>query len=268
MAGDDGIDLRQGGQGGGSVLHPVLGLDRSDARMGQRHDDIGPLGPESGKPGAGCVKDVAHADATVQMFLIPDFDLRWRKADDPDANRMAVARSVAQPAPEKGKGRHQRLVAQRTFAKMCGDVCRYDRKLRAGQGCRQEADAIVELMIAKRGRIVAQGVKGRDHRMGPPTPWGAGDVFGQRIALQKITIVKEKAVRHLGSGLGDLVGDGAKAASGDRAVGMIVIGQQAGMQVRGGNQTQGQRVWHQGKHCCVWPIPFLGLVGCHALSGD
>ena len=74
--------------------------------------------------------------------------------------------------------------------------------------------------------------------MRPPSAGGAGDIISKRIALKKIAVVKKQAVRHFGPRRRDLARNFGQAAAGYGPVRAIVIGQKAGVQIAGGNQTQ------------------------------
>ena len=73
--------------------------------------------------------------------------------------------------------------------------------------------------------------------MGASAP-GIGGIVGQRVALQEVTVVKQQAILRFAPRLGDLLRNRAEAKVRVRPVRAIIVGEQAGMQVAGGNQAE------------------------------
>lgn len=140
-------------------------------------------------------------------------------------------------ATQDGKGRHQGFIARGAGSKPGGDIGRHEGEGGIGQHLGQEAQPVVEFVVAKRGRVIAERIEGGDHRMRPPAARGGG-VVCQRSALQEIAIVEQKAIPRLAPGLGNLQGNCAQPQISIRTIRAIVVGHQAGMKVAGGDQAE------------------------------
>ena len=234
MPGQDHVDAVDGGQRDGRVLHPRLGRLAADAAMGQRHDQIDPFGAQPGHPGLGRLDDVADGDLPFQMRAVPLHDLRRHKPDDADADRMDRARPVGQFAVDHRIGRHQGPVLVRGGAGLGHHVGADDGIARARQAGAQKLQPIVELVVAQRSAVIAQGVHPLDHRVGRVTlhPALVCDEIAHRVALQEIAVVEQHGIRGLGADGADQ-GRGPRQAQGvGRRVRVIVVGPDMRVQVR------------------------------------
>ena len=122
VTGNHCVNLGQGGQGGGRVLGPGIGVQRPDPGMRQRHDDVGPPGAQARQPGPGGCQNIAGLHAAVGGIAIPFLDLRWGKTDHAHADQVRPARPVDDLAAQDGERGHQRLVPGRAFAKPGRDI--------------------------------------------------------------------------------------------------------------------------------------------------
>ena len=204
----------------------------------------------------------AHGHPAFELLLVPLQDRRRRKADDAHLQRhrqLAAVRGVGLD----GLAHHRPRLEQRLAVARAGHVGQHQREVRPGAALggaavdvhrragdlRQERQAVVELVIAGGGAVVADAVHGAidrqlllaAHRLGQRL------VVGQHRALDGVAIVEQEGVGKLPARLADQR-HGALVAQ--RRVGfelVVVVAEDVGVQVGGfqdrhvGPRAVGQR---------------------------
>ena len=206
MTGHQRVDARDPGKRHRGVFHPrPVGVVGSDSGMRQGHDDLRPLGAHPGHEGAGGLDDVSGLDPAREMLAVPCHDLRRGQADHPDAQRVAPPRAIGQVTVEQRIGGEGSAVLCGVCAPVVREIGQHHGKARGGGAGQQEIETIVEVVVAQRGRVIAQSVHRGDQGMGFAGAQAAfrGDVIAHGIALQKVSVVEQQAVGGLGAGLAD-----------------------------------------------------------------
>ena len=235
MAEDDGVDARHLGQPGHGVLGEEHGLAKLEAGVRQQHHHVRALGAHLGHQRARGLGDVARDHAAQQVAAVPQHDLRRHEADDGDLQLLRAAGFVDEAAVQdhvrrKGLGVLGHALGRAFVVEHVGvDI----RKGRAGQRAAQERQAVVELVIADIGRVVAQCVHdlvGRV-RLACRQRLDARDEVTQRVALKQIAVVEEQCVLHLGACGLHQRGRARQAVFIHRLVLVVVVGHQAHVHV-------------------------------------
>ena len=116
VSGHDRVDAVHGGQRDGCVLHALGVICRPDARMGQGDDDVGALFLHLWYIFPRGLYNIAGLNVAFQMAAVPVHDLRRHEADQPDLDRVAVARAVGNHPVDQHIGFDQRGVLCRAAA--------------------------------------------------------------------------------------------------------------------------------------------------------
>ena len=132
------------------VLLAALALAARDARMAERHDDVGAGLLEIRHMLLRRIDDVDGGRLAVEMRLVPLHDLRRHEADHADLDRLLRAGLIDDLAVEDEPGLLQRLAIR------LDDVGADEREFRRAERVLQEVEAVVELVIAERAAIVVQ----------------------------------------------------------------------------------------------------------------
>ena len=109
VAGQDHVDPVDLGEMQRGVLLPALALAAGDARMAQRHDDVGTGLLEVGHVLLRRIDDVDRRRLAVEMRLVPLHDLRRHEADDADLQLVLGAGLVDELRSSIEPGLPQRL---------------------------------------------------------------------------------------------------------------------------------------------------------------
>ena len=170
------------------------------------------------------------------MGLVPLGDLRRRDADHADlepARRPGLVGEVALDDDRRGEpGRAVRFQ----------DIAADNGKARLRIGALERLEAIVELMVAERGDRVVEPVHGGDHRMDHariPDDRGGGEV-AERRALENVAVVEQEAVGAFAPRPGDQRGGAREADRVIRAITIIIVRIEIGVQIGQANKAQAQ----------------------------
>ncbi len=209
----DPVDLREVQ---GRVLLAALSFAARDARMAQRHDDVGAGFLDIRHMLLRRIDDVRRRRLAVEMGLVPLHDLRRHEADHADFQLMRRACLVDHVAIEN----EPRLL--QGLAIGLDDIGADEREFRRPERVLQEVETVVEFVVAERAAIVIEGVHGGDHRMDVAFLHAAavGDEIAQGRALNQIAVVEQQAVLRLGAGGLD---EGGRARKADRVVGRVAV---------------------------------------------
>ena len=221
----------------GEVLTRVLlALSRREPGnpgVTERNDQIG-AAPELAKLRARGLDDVEGDQPSADMDLVPLGDLRRRDADHAQFEPLRRASLVDEFALDHDRrGKPGRAV---TFADIAAD----DRKPGLRISALEDLEAVVEIVVAKRRDGIIKPVHRADDgvdraRVRSDRP--GGDV-AERRALKAVAIVEQKAVGGLAAGLGDQ-GRGARETDGIvRAVTVIIVRIEVGVQVGDAKKPQ------------------------------
>mmetsp|Transcript_23568 Transcript_23568/g.41670 ORF Transcript_23568/g.41670 Transcript_23568/m.41670 type:complete len:359 (+) Transcript_23568:1062-2138(+) len=228
----DAINRRQRDRG---VFHPVAVICRTNARMAKGDDDVGPLFFHQGHQCAGRIHDIAGVDVAFKVAAVPVHDLGRDKADEAHLDHMRVSVAIRDRVVEDHEGRHEGFVSSGRAPLFRRHVCTHNREIRTREGFHQKIKAIVKFVIAQRGRIKAHSVHGCDDRMAVALFHAplVSDVIAHRVALKEVAIVDQHGVGRLRP---DAFDDRGRAGQTHRVtgpVGVVVVGKDMHMQVRG-----------------------------------
>ena len=228
----------QPGQHGRRVLVSdagrVVGCAAVHPRVHQRDGEIG-VAAHRLEHSRRSRRDGRDPDPSGTRLTLPDHCAGRGEAGDADPHSLAPYHTVA---------REQCRVAGPGV-----DVGADVGKTRIRYGALQERESQIEIVVPRRGDVVAGQVHRLDHRM-----WGGGrharEVGGERVTLEHVTrvghdhlarITRPERVHH---------GRDAHQAAGERLVGQVVPIGGVPVQVRGGDQHDVRRIleWSGGEH--------------------
>ncbi len=198
----------------------------AEPRMGQGDDDVGvpPHGREHrchGRP------DRRHPDAAAELVAVPDHRAGSRDTGDRDADLLPLDDAI---------GRVEQGVAGSGV-----DVGTHVRKARVGDGAPEERQPPVEIVVARRRRVVARQV----HRLHDRMRLGgrhAREVGGECVALQQVAGVHQHHLpREAGAERVDHRRDAGEAA-GKRAIRHVVPVGDVAVKVGGGDEHDVRRI--------------------------
>ena len=203
-------------------------------------DQIGMDVPAQRGNGGLCrLQRVREAVALVVRRLFPLRNCRSGEADDGDSNAIHGAQNVGVEG------------ARRDATRFGEGVGGEPGEARVEAGAIQVLEAVVEVVVAEDQRVVAEAVHGGHHGIlaqgaapeSEPQGQSAGGDVGlvdgfERRALDGVAAVDEQRIGGLAAGGSDQRGDLGEPAVGGLA-GEIVDGNQVAVQVRGGQQGDG-----------------------------
>ena len=165
-----------------------------DAGMAECDHEIAPS-TQFGHVTLCCLDDVAGGDVALEPRLVPDHDLGRHQPDHADPQPLQDPVFIHQIAFEHDRRRQERRAVERL------DVGADEGERGGAQGRRQERQPVVELVVADRGRVVAEQVHGPDHRMVVRRRQMSRErhVIAERIALDDVAVVEQQAVGDLGA---------------------------------------------------------------------
>ena len=238
MAKDDRVDTRHLGQAGDGVFGEEDGGAKLKTRVGHHHHHVGAFSAHARHQSPCGFRDVACGHLAQQMQAVPLHDLRRHEADHADFEGMHLTGFVGEAAVQQHIGRKGGLALVRAavFNHVGADVG----KGRAGQRLAQKGQAVVELVVAHVGGVIAQRVHHFESRMNLAFLQGldAGDVVAQGVALQQVAGVEEQVVGYLRAGGLDQGRGARQPVLGHRLVLVVVIGHQVHVHVGGAQNTQ------------------------------
>ena len=170
------------------------------------------------------------------MGFVPLRDLRRRDADhaDPEpARRPGFVGEVA--LDDNRRGEPGRAVGLQ-------DIAADNGKARLRIGALQRLEAIVEFMVAERGDRVVEPVHGGNHRMDGARVADdrGGSEVAKRRALENVAVVEQEAVGAFAPRPGDQRGGAREADRVIRAITIVIVRIEIGMQIGQANKAQAQ----------------------------
>ena len=235
VAEEHGVDAVKPGEVLPGVLLPRRGSEPGNAGMAQRDDDIGAI-PQSANLRARRRDDIDSRQASADVGLVPLRDLRRRDADHADLQPARCSALVDEVALDDDRRREPgRAVGS-------PDIAADDRKARLRIGALEGLEAIVELMVAKRGDVIVKPVHGGDHGMDRARvshDRRRGEV-AERGALENVAVVEQETVGAFAPRLRDQRGGARKADRVIRTITIIVVRIEIGVQIGQADETQPQ----------------------------
>ncbi len=242
------VDAGHAGQVPAGVFH-VRGVRRGvQPAMQDRHHQVGMLRLQFGQVLPRGFNDAADGDLAGQVLLVPVHDRRRGEADDADLQRHAELAAVGGIRLDVLRHHRPRLEDRLAVARAV-DVGQYQREAwpraaivvaavdvhrRAGD-LRQETQAVVELVVAGGGAVVAHRV----HRLVDGQLLVAAHrlhhrlVVGQHAALDGVAAVEQEGVGDLGAGAADQRGGALEAERGVRLQLVVVVAEHVRVHVGG-----------------------------------
>nr|WP_255596767.1 hypothetical protein [Cognatishimia sp. MH4019] len=178
------IDIRQGCDLMRAVLGPGGLWAGRGSRMCQGDNQIGTFRAQLSGRTHGRINHIFDGYASQQFVAVPFEDLRRQDAQKPDLERMFVTRCVAQGPLQQNCGGEKRCaicVGHIGLNNRAGECA-----VKSGRGLKPE----IEIMIAKRYRIISQG---RDCFAGRMLVWRVlREKRGHWCALQQIARIQKQ----------------------------------------------------------------------------
>jgi hypothetical protein len=248
VAQQQGVDARHAGQVPAAVFHVrrVGVVVQSAVQHGD--DQVRVLRLELGQVFLRRLHHAAHGHPALELLLVPLHDRRRREAEDAHLQRhlqLAAVRGVGLD----GLAHHRPRLEQRLAVARTGHVGQHQREMRAGAALgraavhvhrragdlRQERQAVVELVVAGGGAVVADAVHRAIDRQLLVAGHRAGQrlVVGQHRALDGVAVVEQEGV---GKFLPRLADQRHGALVAQRRVGLelvVVVAEDVGVQVGG-----------------------------------
>ncbi len=158
--------------------------------MGQHDHKIGTLGPQLRHFALDRGQDGAHLQLAFKLRPRPPRHLRRGRAGHADPKRAYRAAVIHKISVQNGMARDQ--VAAIGQPPRIGQNHRVTRR---GKQLVQHLEAEIEVMVAKRRGIVAQGIHRCDHRVhiAMRNQFRQGGI-GQRRALERVAIVEQDGI--------------------------------------------------------------------------
>ena len=186
---EEGVDAVEAGEILPCILLSRCGREPREAGMAQRDDEID-AALKSADLSPRRLDDVDGRQTSADMRLVPLRDLRRRDADHADLEPARRPGLVGEVAFDDDRRREPGRAVE------FEDIAADDGKARLRIGTLERLEAIVELMVAKRGDCVVEPVHGGDHRMDharvPDDRVGCSIAKGR--ALENVAVVEEQAV--------------------------------------------------------------------------
>ena len=160
---------------------------------------------------------------------------------------MPIFSSLAAPAPsvmvffDDRVGLEEQVVVLRIGGKLALRQVGADiREIGPAQNLEHIVEAIVELVIAQRSRLVAEHVHRLDDRMEIAFLHAMliGHVVAHRVSLQEIAVIDEEGIAGLGADCVDNRGGAGKAQRVVRLVAVIVVGKDMDVDIGGFHDAQ------------------------------
>jgi hypothetical protein len=261
VAGDDGIDARDGSERDRGILEVFRPLLLADAGVGQGDDDVCAFLAHLRHPGFGRLDDVAGGGVAGQMPGVPGHDLGRDEADQADPDLVLSAGAIRDGAVEDHVGLEEKVVIARVFSQRpLGQIGADHGEIGAVYHLEHEIEAVIELVVAQRSAIIAEHVHCGDDRVNVALLHAAliGDVIAHGIALQEVAIVNKHRILRLGADLVDDRGGAGQAHGIVGFVAIIVIGEDVDVKVGGLHDAQmglvgirpcGERMNHDQSAC-------------------
>ena len=242
VASENHVDALDACQVEGGVFHARHIFAGVDARMGEGDDDVGTRLANGRDPGFGGLDDVADHHLVGEVRGIPGQDLRRHEADDADLDGVLCTGAVDQFLFDDAVGLDIGIIGSGIFAELVAahQIGADDRETGALQGTIEEFKAVIELVVAQRAGIVAEGIECCDGGVDVTLVKALfiGVVVAHRIALDQVTIVEQHRIAGLGA---DGFDDGGGARQAHRVVGgvgIVVIGQDGDVDIGRLDDTQ------------------------------
>ena len=232
---EEGVDAVEAGKVLPGILLARRGREPRKAGMAQRDDEID-AALKSADLSPRRLDDIDGRQASADMRLVPLRDLRRRDADHADLEPSRRPELVGEVAFDDDRRREPGRAVE------FEDIAADDGKARLRIGALERLEAIVELMVAKRGDRVVEPVHGGDHRMDRarvPDDRGGGEVAKGR-ALENVAVVEQQAVGAFASRPGDQRGGAREADRVIRPITIIVVRIEIGVQVGQADEAQAQ----------------------------
>ena len=235
MAEDERVNPVEAGEVLTRVLLALGRREPGNPGVTERNDQID-AAPELAELRARGLDDVEGDQASAEMDLVPLRDLRRRDAEHAQLEPLRRSSLVEKFALDHDRRRKPgRAIA---FA----HIAAHDRKPSLRIGALEDIEAIVEIVVAeRRGGVIKPVHRGDDgvDRARVRSDRPGGDV-AERRALKTVAIVEQEAVGGLAAGVGDQ-GRGAREADGIvRAITVIIVRIEVGVQVRDAKEPQAE----------------------------
>ena len=137
-----------------------------------------------------------------EILDIPQHDLRRHEADNADLQLACGARAIGNGFFDDRVGLEEQVVVLRIGGKLALRQVGADiREIGPAQNLEHIVEAIVELVIAQRSRLVAEHVHRLDDRMEIAFLHAMliGHVVAHRVSLQEIAVIDEEGIAGLGA---------------------------------------------------------------------
>ena len=242
------VDAGHAGQVPAGVLH-VAGVGVGvQAAVQQRHDQVGMLRLQFGQVFARGLDHAGDGDLAGQVVLVPLHDRRRGEADDADLQRHPDVAAVGRVGVDGLLHDRPRLEDRRAVA--CAvDVGQHQREMRPGAmraaaavdvhrragDLGQEAQPVVELVVAGRAAVVADRVHRAVHRQFLVAGHRLDQrlVVGQHAALDGVARIEQEMVGVLGARTPDQRGGALEADRGIALQPVVVVAEHGGVDVGG-----------------------------------